>query len=125
MLKVVNTEKAPAAIGPYSQAIVANGLLFVSGQIPLNPMTGELATDFEQACRQALDNLFQVVIAGGSAPDKVVKVNVYVRDMGKFSAFNEIYAEYFKDHKPARAVVEVSNLPKGVPVEIEAVALVQ
>lgn len=123
-MKVVNTDKAPAAIGPYSQGVIANGLLFVSGQIPLNPLTGELITDFEKACRQALDNLIQVIIAGGSAQDKVVKVNVYIRDMGKFSVFNEIYAEYFKNHKPARAVVEVSNLPKGVPVEIEAVAMV-
>ncbi|RLL91678.1 endoribonuclease L-PSP [Mesotoga sp. HF07.pep.5.2.highcov] len=124
MLRVINTDKAPAAVGPYSQAVAAGGFLFVSGQIPLNPLTGEMVTDFEEACKQSLDNLFSVVAADGSSPDNIVKVNVYVRDMGKFSILNEIYATYFKGHKPARAVVEVSNLPKNAPVEIEAVAII-
>ncbi|HNS68163.1 MAG TPA: Rid family detoxifying hydrolase [Mesotoga infera] len=124
MLRVISTDKAPAAVGPYSQAIAAGGLLFVSGQIPLNPLTGELATEFEAACKQSLENVLQLVTAGGSSLKNVVKVNIYIRDMGKFAILNEIYSSYFKDHKPARAVVEVSNLPKNAPVEIEAVAVI-
>jgi len=124
VLRVISTDKAPAAVGPYSQAIAAGGFLFVSGQIPLNPLTGELVTDFEGACRQSLENLFEVIAAGGSSLDNIVKVNIYVRDMGKFSILNEIYMTYFKEHKPARAVVEVSNLPKNALVEMEAVAII-
>jgi len=124
VLRVISTDKAPAAVGPYSQAIAAGGLLFVSGQIPLNPLTGELATEFEAACKQSLENVLQLVTAGGSSLKNVVKVNIYIRDMGKFAILNEIYSSYFKDHKPARAVVEVSNLPKNAPVEIEAVAVI-
>ena len=124
MLRVISTDKAPAAVGPYSQAIAAGGLLFVSGQIPLNPLTGELATEFEAACKQSLENVLQLVTAGGSSLKNVVKVNIYIRDMGKFAILNEIYSSYFKDHKPARAVVEGSNLPKKAPVEIEAVAVI-
>jgi len=123
-LRVISTDKAPAAVGPYSQAVAAGGLLFVSGQIPLNPLTGELATEFEAACKQSLENVLQLVTAGGSSLKNVVKVNIYIRDMGKFAILNEIYSSYFKDHKPARAVVEVSNLPKNAPVEIEAVAVI-
>ncbi len=123
-MRVISTDKAPAAVGPYSQAIAAGGLLFVSGQIPLNPLTGELATEFEAACKQSLENVLQLVTAGGSSLKNVVKVNIYIRDMGKFAILNEIYSSYFKDHKPARAVVEVSNLPKNAPVEIEAVAVI-
>jgi 2-iminobutanoate/2-iminopropanoate deaminase len=124
VLRVISTDKAPAAVGPYSQAIAAGGLLFVSGQIPLNPLTGELATEFEAACKQSLENVLQLVTAGGSSLKNVVKVNIYIRDMGKFAILNEIYSSYFKDHKPARAVVEVSNLPKNAPVEIEAIAVI-
>ncbi len=123
-MRVISTDKAPAAVGPYSQAVAAGGLLFVSGQIPLNPLTGELATEFEAACKQSLENVLQLVTAGGSSLKNVVKVNIYIRDMGKFAILNEIYSSYFKDHKPARAVVEVSNLPKNAPVEIEAVAVI-
>jgi len=123
-LRVISTDKAPAAVGLYSQAVAAGGLLFVSGQIPLNPLTGELATEFEAACKQSLENVLQLVTAGGSSLKNVVKVNIYIRDMGKFAILNEIYSSYFKDHKPARAVVEVSNLPKNAPVEIEAVAVI-
>lgn len=123
-MRKIYTDKAPAAVGPYSQAIAAGSFLFVSGQIPLNPLTGELVTDFEAACKQSLENLFQVIIAGGSSPENVIKVNIYVRDMGKFATLNEIYSSYFKDHKPARAVVEVAGLPKDALLEIEAVAMI-
>ncbi|WP_297093238.1 RidA family protein [Thermococcus sp.] len=122
--ETVFTEKAPRPIGPYSQGVIAEGrFLFVSGQIPINPETGELVTgDIEKQARQAIENLLAVVRAAGGSAENVVKVTVYIRDMGEYSRFNEIYEEYFSKSKPARAVVEVSNLPKGVAVEIEAIA---
>ena len=122
--ETVFTEKAPRPIGPYSQGVIAEGrFLFVSGQIPINPETGELVTgDIEKQARQAIENLLAVVRAAGGSAENVVKVTVYIRDMGEYSRFNEIYEEYFSKSKPARAVVEVSNLPKGVAVEIDAIA---
>ncbi len=122
--ETVFTEKAPRPIGPYSQGVIAEGrFLFVSGQIPINPETGELVTgDIEKQARRAIENLLAVVRAAGGSAENVVKVTVYIRDMGEYSRFNEIYEEYFSKSKPARAVVEVSNLPKGVAVEIDAIA---
>ncbi|MCD6525134.1 MAG: deaminase [Thermococcus sp.] len=112
-------------IGPYSPGVIASGkLLFVSGQIPLNPETGELVRGaFKEMARQAIKNLLSVVEAAGGSAENVVKVTVYLRDMGKYAEFNEVYSEFFNESRPARAVVEVSNLPKGVEVEIEAIAV--
>jgi len=123
--ETVLTERAPKPIGPYSQGIIAEGrFLFVSGQIPINPETGELVTgDIEKQAEQALKNLLAVVEAAGGSAENVVKVTVYIRDMGNYARFNEVYNRYFSESKPARAVVEVSNLPKGVDVEIEAIAV--
>lgn len=123
--ETVLTERAPKPIGPYSQGIIAEGkFLFVSGQIPINPATGELVTgDIEEQAEQALKNLLAVVEAAGGSAENVVKVTVYIRDMGNYARFNEVYNRYFSESKPARAVVEVSNLPKGVDVEIEAIAV--
>ncbi|NJE60987.1 RidA family protein [Thermococcus sp. 21S7] len=123
--ETVLTEKAPAPIGPYSQGIIAEGkFLFVSGQIPINPETGELVGgSIEEQTEQALKNLLAVVEAAGGSAENVVKVTVYIRDMGSYAKFNEVYNRYFSESKPARAVVEVSNLPKGVDVEIEAIAV--
>ncbi|ASJ14190.1 RidA family protein [Thermococcus radiotolerans] len=123
--ETVLTERAPKPIGPYSQGIIAEGrFLFVSGQIPINPETGELVTgDIEKQAEQALKNLLAVVEAAGGRAENVVKVTVYIRDMGNYARFNEVYNHYFSESKPARAVVEVSNLPKGVDVEIEAIAV--
>ncbi|KAI9142550.1 Endoribonuclease L-PSP/chorismate mutase-like protein [Paraphysoderma sedebokerense] len=124
-LKPVQTDKAPAAIGPYSQAVVANGFVFCSGQIPFVPETGELLTgDVKQQTRQVLKNLTSVLVAAGSSLDKVIKTTVFLKDMNDFQKMNEVYAEMFGSSRPARAAVEVARLPKDVQVEIECVALV-
>ncbi len=121
-LKSVQTDKAPAAIGPYSQAIDTGSLLFVSGQLGMNPQSGELvSSEFAPQANQALENLKQIVLAGGSDLTRVVAVDVFVTDMAKFAEFNEIYQQFFSQHRPARAVIEVSALPKGALVEIKCV----
>lgn len=122
--QVVNTDKAPKPIGPYSQAIKAGNMLFVSGQIGINPQNGEVVkSSFADQCRMVLENLKAVLVAGGSSLDQVVKVTIFLIDMNKFAEFNTIYGEYFGTSKPARATVEVRRLPKDVDIEIEAVAL--
>ncbi|WP_297419087.1 RidA family protein [Thermococcus sp.] len=123
--EVVFTENAPAPIGPYNQGILAEGrLLFVSGQIPINPKTGKLVTGpIEEQAEQAIRNLLEVVRAAGGSTNNVVKVTVYITDMSSYARFNKVYERYFETSKPARAVVEVSSLPKGVAVEIEAIAV--
>ena len=122
-LTTVKTDKAPAAIGPYSQGISAGPWRFVSGQLGMNPQTGELvADDLASQARQALQNLKQIVIAGGCTLEQVTAVDVYLTDMNKFVEFNKIYEEFFTEHRPARAVVEVSALPKGAVVEIKCLA---
>jgi len=120
--KVIQTDKAPSAIGPYSQGIAAPPWLFVSGQIGLNPETGELVgPDIASQTRQVLENLRQIVLAAGCDLAHVVSVDVFLTDIGKFAEFNEIYQEYFSEHKPARAAVGVSALPKGACVEIKCI----
>ncbi|MBP3434304.1 MAG: RidA family protein [Clostridia bacterium] len=121
-MKKVSTEKAPAAIGPYSQAIVCGELVFTSGQIPINPATGnvETATIAEQT-EQVMKNLGEVLSAAGSSFEKAVKTTCFLADIGDFAAFNEVYAKYFTT-KPARSCVAVKDLPKGVKVEVEVVA---
>ncbi len=122
--EVIQTDKAPAAIGPYSQGIAAGSLVFVSGQLGMHPETGELAGDsVETQARQALDNLSQVLGAAGVGLEQVVAVDVFLTDMEDFMTFNGIYESYFTDHKPARAVVAVRALPKGGCVEIKCVAV--
>ena len=121
--RIIHTGQAPAAIGPYSQANQAGGFLFTAGQIPLDPFTMEIVgeTAAEQA-RQALMNAQAVVQAGGLTLADVVKVTVFIRDMGQFAAINQVYQDFFGNRPPARSVVEVSGLPKDVLVEIEMVA---
>jgi len=124
MKKEIKTEKAPKAIGPYSQAIVANGLIFASGQIPIDPSTGELNTgSIEEQTRLVLSNLKAVLEAAGSSFDQVVKCTVFLQDMNDFSRMNAVYGEFFKPPYPARAAVQVARLPKDVKVEIEAIAI--
>lgn len=122
-MKIIQTAQAPAAIGPYSQAIVAGDLVFCSGQIPLDPETmtlvGETVTE---QTTQVLKNLSEVLKAAGSGLDKVIKTTVFLKDMNNFVEMNDVYASFFGDHKPARAAVEVARLPKDVKVEIECVA---
>ena len=125
-MQTVHTAKAPAAIGPYSQAVVAAPFVFVSGQLGLDPATGELVGgDLESQARQALENLKQILAAAGSSLERTTAVEVFLTDMGQFVEFNAIYAEYFSAHKPARAAIEVSALPKGGCVEIKCTAVVE
>jgi 2-iminobutanoate/2-iminopropanoate deaminase len=124
-LKMVNTDKAPKAIGPYSQAVRAGDFLFCSGQIPIDPATGELTTFGGDAAKQAslvLENLKAVLAAEEFSLNDVVKTTIFLSDMEHFSAVNDVYASCFGEHKPARACVAVKTLPKGVDVEIEAIA---
>lgn len=123
-LKIVSTNQAPAAIGPYAQAVRFGQLLFTSGQIPLSP-SGELVSGgIEEQTRQVLDNLTAVLASEGAALRDVVKTTVFLKDMNQFSTFNEIYTSYFSEHTPARSTVEVARLPKDVLVEIELVAAI-
>lgn len=122
-LKEVQTLKAPAAIGPYSQAIIAGGFVFTAGQIPLDPGTGEMmAGDIGVQAERVLDNLKAVLDAAGSSLTNVVKCTVFLADIADFAAVNEVYARYFTEPYPARSAVQVAALPKGARVEIEAVA---
>jgi 2-iminobutanoate/2-iminopropanoate deaminase len=126
MKKQILTDKAPKAIGPYSQGIIANGFVFCSGQIPFDPATGELNTGtIEDQTRQVLKNVSAVLEAGGSSLDEAVKVTVFLQDMNDFAKMNAVYAEFFKAPNPARAAVQVARLPRDVKVEIEAIALVK
>ena len=121
--KVIRSDEAPAAIGPYSQAITWGNMLFTSGQIPLDPGSGQVVEGgIRTQTRQVLENLRQVLAAGGANFGNVVKTTCFLDDMNDFAEFNEVYAEYFKDNPPARSCVAVDRLPKGVLVEIEAIA---
>jgi len=121
-MKVISTKSAPAAIGPYSQAIVTDGLLFASGQIPLSPETGAVVTGgIKEQAEQVMRNISAVLAEAGSDFTKVVKTTCFLTSMDDFAAFNEIYAKYFTE-KPARSCVAVSALPKGVSVEVEVIA---
>jgi len=124
MKKIVASPGAPKAIGPYSQAVVYNGLAYLSGQIPLDPVTGQIVEgDIAAQTERVLENLKAVLEACGSSFEQVLKTTVYIKDMGDFPRVNEIYARYFTVNSPARATVEVARLPKDVRVEIEAVAI--
>lgn len=123
MLKVISTEKAPAAVGPYSQAIQAGNFIYVSGQLPLIPGKGELVKDdIKAATRQALENAKAILESAGASFNDVVKVTVLLNDIKQFADMNSVYAEYFSEHKPARAAFEVANLPLYADVEIEMIA---
>ena len=121
-MKIIKTSNAPAAIGPYSQGIEHNDLVFTSGQIPLDPNTGKLVEgDFKKEVTQVLNNVDAVLKEGGSSLDKAIKLTVFVTDLGKFSELNEVFESVFGENPPARSALQVSALPLGVRVEIEAV----
>lgn len=123
MKKVISTDKAPQAIGPYSQAIEFSNMIFTSGVIPVNPETNELVTGtIEVQAEQAIKNLAALLKESGSSTDNVIKTTVFIKDMNDFAKVNEIYASYFKKDCPARSCVEVARLPKDVLIEIEAIA---
>ena len=122
MKKIIATAAAPAAIGPYSQAVELNGTLFVSGQLPVNPLDGSMPEGIEAQTRQSLDNIFAILKEAGLGADDVAKTCVLLQDIKDFSAMNAIYAEYFPGTKPARVCYQVAALPKGALVEIDAIA---
>ncbi len=123
-METVSTTNAPKAIGPYSQAVKTNGLLFCSGQIPLNKNGDIQGNNIETQTHQVMKNLYEILKEAGSCFDKVVKTTIYLDDIENFKHVNEIYSTYFEKHKPARATVEVSRLPKDVMVEIECIAII-
>ena len=119
----ISTEKAPAAVGPYSQAIAVNGMVYTSGQIALDPVTGELVgKTIEEQAEQVMKNLVSILEAAGTKPEKAVKTLCFLTDINDFAAFNEVYARYFKE-KPARSCVGVQSLPKGAICEVEVIAV--
>lgn len=120
--KIIVLNKLPAA-GPYSTAVEANGFIFLSGQLPVNPDTGGVIIDIRDATRQVLANIQSVITATGLTMSDIVKTTIFLKDISDFPVVNEIYAEYFPQAPPARSTIEVSNLPKGVPIEIEAIAI--
>ena len=126
MKTIISTPKAPAAIGPYSQAVLVNGMLFTSGVIPIDPEKNTLVEgDVTVQARQAIGNLKNLIEASGSSMDKVVKTTVFIKDMNDFGKINDIYKEFFTSDFPARSCVEVARLPKDVLIEIEAIAVVE
>lgn len=123
MKKVISTDKAPKAIGPYSQAIEANGMLFISGQIPVNPATGNLAEGITDQTRQVMENISAILTEAGYTFENVVKCTCLLDNMDNFKPFNEVYGQYFTSEPPARAAFAVVKLPLGVMVEVEAIAV--
>ena len=125
MKKIISTDHAPKAIGPYSQAVVMNGFAFLSGQIPLDPSTNQLIEgDIAAQTERVIQNLKAVLEACGSSLDQVVKTTVFLKDMGEFAKMNEVYGRYFSSNAPARATVEAARLPRDVRVEIDCIAAV-
>jgi 2-iminobutanoate/2-iminopropanoate deaminase len=124
-METVSTDKAPGAIGPYSQAVTANGMVFCSGQIPIDPATGNFVSDaIAEQTEQVLKNLDQVLQAAGTGLDRVVKTTVFLADMNDFAEMNEVYSRYFSENKPARATVQAARLPRDAKVEIECIAVI-
>ncbi|MDR1991168.1 MAG: RidA family protein [Mycoplasmataceae bacterium] len=122
MMRIVNTEKAPKALGPYSQGVIANDLLFISGQIPFDPITMQKVNEnIKDQTRQCLENIKAIVENAGATIKDVIRCGVFLKNMDDFASMNEVYAEYFSDWKPARSAVEVARLPKDVLVEIDAI----
>lgn len=122
-MRTISTDKAPKAIGPYSQGIAASGFLFLSGQVPLDPGTGQLVQGtVQEEVTRVLENLKAVLEASGSGLHRVVRTTVYLTNLEEFTAMNEVYARYFGEHRPARSTVQVSALPRGARVEIDAIA---
>ena len=123
MKKVISTDKAPAAIGPYSQAIEVNGMVYTSGVIPVNPVTGEIPEGPKAQAEQAMKNLSNLLEAAGTDMNQVVKTTVFIKEMNDFGTINDVYKEFFTADFPARSCVEVARLPKDVLLEVEAIAL--
>jgi 2-iminobutanoate/2-iminopropanoate deaminase len=121
----IDTAKAPTAIGPYSQGVRLGKLVFTSGQLPINPETGELVNDIKEATRQSLENVKAILIDASASMNSIVKTTVFLRDMNDFAAMNEIYATFFPNNPPARSAIQVARLPKDAIIEIEAIATIE
>jgi len=122
--EVIFTEKAPKAIGLYSQAVKSGNMLFISGQVPVNPITGELTGDIKAQTRQVLENIKSILVAAGASATDIVKTTVFLKNLDDFNAMNEVYREYFPNDAPARSTIEISRIPRGSLVEIEAIAVI-
>ena len=122
--KIISTQKAPGAIGPYSQGVSIGNLVYTSGQIPLNPQSGELITDIKEATKQSMENVKAILEEAGTSLDKIIKTTIFLKDLNDFAAVNEVYGTYFNENPPARSCVEVAKLPKDAVIEIEAIALI-
>lgn len=122
MKRIISTPDAPAAIGPYSQAVELNGTIYISGQLPVNPADGTITEDIAGQTRQSLTNIMAILKEAGLGPNNIVKTTVLLKDINDFAAMNAVYAEFFPEDKPARACYQVAALPKGALVEIEAIA---
>ena len=123
MKKIISTDKAPKAIGPYSQAVEANGFIFISGQLPVNPIDGSIPQTIKEQTEMVIKNIEAILLSEGLTLKNVVKTTVFMTDLTKFSEMNEVYSKFFSSEPPARATVEVRNLPKGVMIEIECIAV--
>lgn len=121
--KVINTNNAPEAIGPYSQGVIVGDFVYTSGQIPLNPATGELVTDIKLATKQSMENIKAILEEAGTSLNNVVKTSIFLKDLNDFEDVNEVYGTYFIENKPARSCVQVAKLPKDAVIEIEAIAV--
>ena len=121
--EVINTNNAPEAIGPYSQGVIVGDFVYTSGQIPLNPVTGELFTDIKLATKQSMENIKAILEEAGTSLNNVVKTSIFLKDLNDFEAVNEVYGTYFIENKPARSCVQVAKLPKDAVIEIEAIAV--
>ena len=121
--EVINTNNAPEAIGPYSQGVIVGDFVYTSGQIPLNPVTGELVTDIKLATKQSMENIKAILEEAGTSLNNVVKTSIFLKDLNDFEAVNEVYGTYFIENKPARSCVHVAKLPKDAVIEIEAIAV--
>ncbi len=120
--QIIKTDKAPGALGPYSQGIIIGELVYTSGQIPLNPKTGEMAESIEEQTAQSLENIKAILEEAGTSMNNVIKTTVFLDDMNNFSRMNEVYGTYFTENKPARSAVQVARLPKDAKIEIEVIA---
>ena len=124
MKKQISTVNAPEALGPYSQALIVNGILYVSGQIPINPATGEISSDISEQTRQSMENIKAILTEAGVDFSKIIRCGIFIKNMDDFSKINEVYSAYFTQPYPVRVTVEVARLPKDVMIEIDAIATI-